>query len=38
MMAEKYLAIAGLGNVGRRLLELIERKRDTLKDLYGVIS
>src|ERR1051325_5987504 len=36
MMAKKYLAIAGLGNVGRRLLELIERKRDTLKDLFNL--
>lgn len=30
------LAIVGLGNVGRRLLELLEMKRDALRTRYGL--
>jgi homoserine dehydrogenase len=33
-MRQKRLAIVGLGNVGRRLLELIELKRALLRDHY----
>lgn len=35
-MQSKRLAIVGLGNVGRRLLELLQLKRDTLQANYGV--
>ncbi len=36
MMQTTRLAIVGLGNVGRRLLELIEMKSDWLRDHYGI--
>lgn len=35
-MRRIYLAITGVGNVGRRLLELIERKRHLLQALYDL--
>ncbi len=35
-MRTARLAIVGLGNVGRRLLELIESKRETLRERYDL--
>ena len=34
-MRKIHLAISGLGNVGRRLLELIERKHDFIRQRFG---
>jgi homoserine dehydrogenase len=36
MMQKTRLAIVGLGNVGRRLLELIQLKRETLRARYNL--